>query len=71
MVGLSPKTVRPSNEVAAYLQEAGYRIVPVNPGHDRILGERSYRTLARLTPDEARRVELVDMANAIRPRTLT
>ncbi len=32
--------------------------------------ERSYRALARLTPDEARRVELVDMANAIRPRTL-
>jgi serine/threonine-protein kinase PknG len=33
--------------------------------------ERSYRALARLTPDQARRVELVDMANAIRPRTLT
>jgi Protein kinase G tetratricopeptide repeat len=33
--------------------------------------ERSYRALARLTPDEARRVELADMANAIRPRTLT
>jgi serine/threonine-protein kinase PknG len=33
--------------------------------------ERSYRALARLTPDAARRVELVDMANAIRPRTLT
>jgi serine/threonine-protein kinase PknG len=33
--------------------------------------ERSYRTLARLTPDAARRVELVDLANAIRPRTLT
>jgi serine/threonine-protein kinase PknG len=33
--------------------------------------ERSYRTLARLTPDPVRRVELVDMANAIRPRTLT
>jgi serine/threonine-protein kinase PknG len=33
--------------------------------------ERSYRALARLTPDEDRRVELVDMANAIRPRTLT
>jgi serine/threonine-protein kinase PknG len=33
--------------------------------------ERSYRALARLTPDDARRVELVDMANAIRPRTLT
>ncbi len=33
--------------------------------------ERTYRALARLTPDDARRIELVDMANAIRPRTLT
>jgi serine/threonine-protein kinase PknG len=33
--------------------------------------ERTYRALARLTPDEARRIELVDLANAIRPRTLT
>jgi serine/threonine-protein kinase PknG len=33
--------------------------------------ERSYRALARLTPDAARRVELIDLANAIRPRTLT
>jgi serine/threonine-protein kinase PknG len=33
--------------------------------------ERAYRALARLTPDEARRIELVDIANAIRPRTLT
>jgi serine/threonine-protein kinase PknG len=33
--------------------------------------ERSYRALALLTPDQARRMEFVDMANAIRPRTLT
>jgi serine/threonine-protein kinase PknG len=33
--------------------------------------ERTYRALARLTPDDARRIELVDLANAIRPRTLT
>ena len=33
--------------------------------------ERGYRALARLTPDAARRVELVDMANAVRPRTWT
>jgi serine/threonine-protein kinase PknG len=33
--------------------------------------ERSYRALARLTPDQARRIELVDLANAVRPRTLT
>ena len=59
VVGLSPKTARPSNEVATYMQEAGYRIVPVNPGHDRILGERSYRTLA----DAARgqRIDIVDV----------
>jgi len=31
----------------------------------------SYRALARLTPGETRRIELVDLANAIRPRTLT
>jgi serine/threonine-protein kinase PknG len=33
--------------------------------------ERGYRALARLTPDRSRRIELVDMANAIRPRTWT
>jgi Protein kinase G tetratricopeptide repeat len=33
--------------------------------------ERAYRALAGLTPDQGRRIELVDMANAIRPRTLT
>jgi serine/threonine-protein kinase PknG len=42
-----------------------------NPRAVRFGLERSYRALARLTPDEARRIELVDMANAIRPRTLT
>ncbi|HKR56256.1 MAG TPA: CoA-binding protein [Gemmatimonadales bacterium] len=78
VVGLSPKTARPSNEVATYMQEAGYRIVPVNPGHDRILGERSYRTLADAARDQYidivdvfRRSELaggvVDEAFAIRP----
>jgi serine/threonine-protein kinase PknG len=42
-----------------------------NPRALRFGLERSYRALARLTPDEDRRIELVDMANAIRPRTLT
>lgn len=59
VVGLSPKTARPSHEVAAYMQEAGYRIVPVNPGHDRILGERSYRTLADAARDQ--RIDIVDV----------
>ncbi len=79
VVGLSPKPERPSHGVARYLQRAGYRIVPVNPGHDEILGERSYRTLSDAARDHAidivdvfRRSELagavVDEAIAIRPK---
>jgi len=46
VVGLSPKRERPSHGVARYLQRVGYRIIPVNPGQDEILGERAYPTLA-------------------------
>ena len=51
--------------VAGY-QQAVLGVQPRRPG-----SSGSYRALARLTPDEDRRIELVDMANAIRPRTLT
>jgi uncharacterized protein len=42
VVGLSAKPDRPSYRVAQYLQEHGYRIVPVNPGYQEILGEKCY-----------------------------
>lgn len=45
VVGLSPKEIRPSYGVAKYLQSVGYKIIPVNPGHPQILGEKSYPTL--------------------------
>ena len=45
VVGLSPKEMRPSYGVAKYLQSVGYKIIPVNPGHPEILGEKSYPTL--------------------------
>jgi hypothetical protein len=81
VVGLSPKTERPSHGVARYLQSAGYEIVPVNPGHGEILGERSYPTLAAAARDHAidvvdvfRRSEragvVVDEAIALRPRLI-
>lgn len=40
VVGLSPKPERPSHSVSAYMQAQGYRIIPVNPGHTEILGEK-------------------------------
>ncbi len=45
IVGLSADWHRPSSFVAKYLQQHGYRVVPVNPRYDSILGERSYKTL--------------------------
>lgn len=45
VVGLSPKTDRPSYRVASYLKEQGYRIIPVNPGVREILGETCYPDL--------------------------
>jgi predicted CoA-binding protein len=45
VVGLSSKPDRPSHEVAAFLQERGYRIVPVNPNETDVLGERAYPSL--------------------------
>lgn len=57
VVGLSPDAGKPSYEVAAYLQRAGYRIIPVNPACQEILGERCYPSLAEI-PEE---VEIVDV----------
>jgi predicted CoA-binding protein len=48
VVGLSEKPDRDSYVVARYLQAHGYRIVPVNPAAEEILGERSYPDLASI-----------------------
>ena len=57
VVGLSAKPHRDSNSVARYLKAAGYRIIPVNPAEDRVLGERSYASL-RDIPEP---VDIVDV----------
>jgi predicted CoA-binding protein len=45
-VGLSSNPEKDSYEVGQYLQEQGYRIIPVNPTADKILGEKSYPSLS-------------------------
>jgi predicted CoA-binding protein len=48
VVGLSANWFRPSYFAAKYLQEHGYRIVPVNPMYQEILGEKCYRSLSEI-----------------------
>jgi hypothetical protein len=43
--GLSSKPMRPSHGVAAYMQRHGYRIIPVNPHEESVLGEKCFPTL--------------------------
>jgi len=57
ILGLSPDESKASNMVAAYLQNAGYKIVPVYPKEDTILGEKVYRSLAEI-PFE---IDMVDI----------
>jgi uncharacterized protein len=48
VLGLSPDPDRPSFSVASYLQEQGYRIVPVRPGGGTLLGEKVYESLTEV-----------------------
>jgi len=57
VVGLSGKRFRPSYGVAAYLQQHGYRIVPVNPAETEVLGEKAYGSLAEV-PEK---IDIVDV----------
>ena len=61
VVGLSPNQDRPSWGVARFLQARGYKIIPVNPGHEgkEILGEPVYRDLTAIPADAG--VDMVDI----------
>lgn len=57
VVGLSSKRYRPSFGVAEYMQNAGYRIIPVNPFETDVLGEPAYATLG----DVPEHIDIVDI----------
>lgn len=59
IVGLSDKEDRPSYEVASYLQSVGFRIIPINPNYEEILGEKVYPDL--LSVPEDIKIDVVDV----------
>ncbi|MGB9732443.1 MAG: CoA-binding protein [Candidatus Micrarchaeia archaeon] len=60
VVGCSREEGKPSHDVPAYLQSVGYRIIPVNPYADTILGEKAYKSLLDIK-------EPVDVVDVFRP----
>jgi len=59
VVGLSPKPDRASFRVAAYMQQAGYKIIPIRPGMNEILGETCYPSLEAIPPEIT--IDIVDV----------
>jgi predicted CoA-binding protein len=59
VVGLSNKPLRPSHGVALYMQQQGYRIIPVNPNIQSVLGEKAYPSLKDVP-------EKIDVVNIFR-----
>ena len=61
IVGLSIETDKPSYKVAAYMKGQGYRIIPVNPFADEVLGEKSYKSLLDVPAEIQRTIEIVNV----------
>lgn len=59
VVGLSSDPGRPSHQVAKYMQDHGYRVIPVNPNEEQILGEKCYPSLLNVP-------EQIDIVNVFR-----
>ena len=66
VVGLSPQWHRPSFFAAKYMQEHGYRVVPINPSAAEILGERSYPSVTAAAEALAAQGQAIDMVDCFR-----
>lgn len=61
VVGLSRDPSKDSYRVAEYLKEKGFHIVPINPFVEKILGEKSYRSLIDMPAEVQKTLEVVDV----------
>jgi len=61
VVGASKNAEKEAHTVPLYLKDHGYRIIPVNPTADEILGERSFPNLAAIPEDVAKEVEVIEV----------
>ena len=61
VVGLSREPDKDSYRVAAYLKKQGFRIIPVNPFADEILGEKSYKSLLDIPVEIQKTLDVVDV----------
>jgi len=61
IVGLSRDPSKDSYRVAEYLQSKGYRIIPINPSADQILGQKCYRSLLQVSEELQKTIKIVDI----------
>jgi uncharacterized protein len=61
VVGASKNPGKAAHDVPLYLKEHGYRVIPVNPTADQILGEKAYPSLSQLPEDVAKGIEVVQV----------
>jgi predicted CoA-binding protein len=61
VVGLSKEPEKDSNKVSVYLQQHGYRIIPVNPFVEQVLGEESYKSLLEIPMEIQKTIDIIDI----------
>ena len=61
VIGLSKNELRDSYQVSAYMKNAGYNIIPINPTIDSVMGVKSHNSLKNIPEDVLKNIELVNV----------
>ena len=61
VIGLSKNELRDSYQVSAYMKNAGYNIIPINPTIDSVMGVKSYNGLKNIPEEVLKNIELVNV----------